>query len=279
MIQLHHTPYFDLKGKNALITGASSGLGLATALHLKKIGYSVFGTSRNPKKYTQSIPFELLPLEITETNSIKTCVAEVIKRKQRLDILINNAGVGITGPMEEINADAIASNFATNCFGPLQMAQAVIPKMRDQSSGTIINITSIASYMGLPFRGPYSASKSALSIMSESLRMEVKEFGIKVLTLAPGDYATDIASRRYHSPVINKSPYKKYKESLEEINKHVDKGNSPEEVAKAIAEILTKKNPRVHYQVGSFLQKLSKTLKNILPSRIFEKLIMNHYKL
>ena len=187
--------------------------------------------------------------------------------------------MGITGPMEEINADAIASNFATNCFGPLQMAQAVIPKMRDQSSGTIINITSIASYMGLPFRGPYSASKSALSIMSESLRMEVKEFGIKVLTLAPGDYATDIASRRYHSPVINKSPYKKYKESLEEINKHVDKGNSPEEVAKAIAEILTKKNPRVHYQVGSFLQKLSKTLKNILPSRIFEKLIMNHYKL
>ena len=92
----------------------------------KKIGYSVFGTSRNPKKYTQSIPFELLPLEITETNSIKACVAEVIKRKQRLDILINNAGVGITGPMEEINADAIASNFATNCFGPLQMAQAVI---------------------------------------------------------------------------------------------------------------------------------------------------------
>jgi short-subunit dehydrogenase len=152
--------------KVVLITGASSGLGLATALHLKKIGYSVFGTSRNPKKYTQSIPFELLPLEITETNSIKTCVAEVIKRKQRLDILINNAGVGITGPMEEINADAIASNFATNCFGPLQMAQAVIPKMRDQSSGTIINITSIASYMGLPFRGPYSASKSALSIMS-----------------------------------------------------------------------------------------------------------------
>lgn len=265
--------------KVVLITGASSGLGLATALHLKKIGYSVFGTSRNPKKYTQSIPFELIPLEITDTNSIKACVAEVIKRKQRLDILINNAGVGITGPMEEINADAIASNFATNCFGPLQMAQAVIPKMRDQSSGTIINITSIASYMGLPFRGPYSASKSALSIMSESLRMEVKEFGIKVLTLAPGDYATDIASRRYYSPILNKSPYKKYKESLEEINKHVDKGNPPEEIAKAIAEILTKKNPRVHYEFGSFLQKLSKTLKNILPSRIFEKLIMNHYKL
>jgi short-subunit dehydrogenase len=115
--------------------------------------------------------------------------------------------------------------------------------------------------------------------MSESLRMEVKEFGIKVLTLAPGDYATDIASRRYHSPIFKKSPYKKYMESIEEINKHVEKGNPPEEIAKAIAKILTQKNPRVHYQVGPFLQKLSKTLKKFLPSRIFEKLIMNHYKL
>ncbi len=265
--------------KVVLITGASSGLGLATALYLTKKGYSVFGTSRNPKKFNRSIPFELLPLEITNTNSIETCVAEVLNRKQRLDILINNAGVGITGPMEELEIDEIAFNFATNCFGPLQMIQTVLPKMREQSSGTIINITSIASYMGLPFRGPYSASKSALSIMTESLRMEVKEFGINVVNLAPGDYATDIASRRYNAPLLKKSPYHKYKESLETINNHVDQGNPPEEIAKTIAHILSQKNPRVHYQVGPFLQKLSKTLKKILPSRIFERIIMNHYKI
>lgn len=265
--------------KVVLITGASSGLGLATALHLTKKGFRVFGTSRNPQEYTKKIPFDLIPLEITNTNSIKDCISEVLKRTNRIDILINNAGVGITGPIEELDPDAIAFNFAVNCFGPLQMAQAVLPKMREQSSGTIINITSIASYMGLPYRGPYSASKSALSIITESLRMEVKEFGIKVLALAPGDYATDIASRRYHSPILKKSPYKKYQESLEAINNDVDKGNPPEEIAKAIAEILTNKNPRVHYQVGPFLQKLSKTLKKILPSRIFENLIMNYYKL
>ena len=134
--------------------------------------------------------------------------------------------------------------------------------------------------MGLPFRGVYSASKSALSIFTESLRMEVKSFGIDVCTVAPGDYATDIASRRYHAPVFLNSPYQKlYQESLDTIDTHVNKGNPPGEIALAIAEIIERKKPKVHYQVGPFMQKLSKTLKNILPSRIFEKIIMNHYKL
>ena len=265
--------------KVVLITGASSGLGLATALHLTQLGYTVFGTSRNPEKYTQSFPFDILPLEITDLVSIQACVAEVLKRAKRLDVLINNAGVGITGPVEELKLEAVTANFATNCFGPLQMVQAVLPQMRKQASGTIINITSIAGYMGLPFRGVYSASKSALSIMTESLRMEVKGFGIEVCALAPGDYATDIASRRYHAPVLKNSPYKKYQESLETMDTHVDQGNPPEEIAKTIAEILKQKNIKVHYQVGPIMQKLSKTLKKILPSRIFEKLIMNHYKL
>ena len=160
------------------------------------------------------------------------------------------------------------------------MAQAVLPQMRLQNAGLIINVTSIAGVMGLPFRGVYSASKSALSIMTESLRMEVKSFGIDVCTLAPGDYATDIALRRYHAPVVSNSPYQKiYQENLDTMDAHVDGGNSPQEIAVAIADIIEKGNSKVHYQVGPFMQKLSKTLKNILPSRIFEKLIMNHYKL
>jgi len=265
--------------KVVLITGASSGLGLATALHLSQMGYRVFGTSRNPKKFTQKVPFELLPLEITSADSVRDCVDAVIQKAKRIDVLVNNAGVGITGPMEELELEAIQKNFSVNCFGPLQMAQAVLPAMRKQGAGLIINITSIAGYMGLPFRGAYSASKSALSIMTESLRMEVKGFGIDVCTLAPGDYATAIASRRYHAPVIENSPYRKYEEGLETMNAHVDQGNPPEEIAKAIAALLQSNSLKVHYQVGPFMQKLSKTLKKILPSRIFEKLIMNHYKL
>ena len=266
--------------KVVLITGASSGLGLSTALHLNKIGYQVFGTSRNPEKNTITLPFSLIPLEITNSVSIDSCVALVLKKAGRLDVLINNAGVGITGPMEEIDLTAVSENFAINCFGPLQMAQAVLPKMREQSSGLIINITSIAGFMGLPFRGVYSSSKSAFSIMTESLRMEVKSFGIHVCSLAPGDYATDIASRRYHAPVIENSPYQRiYQENLDTMNKHVLDGNPPQEIAIAIAEIIKKGKPAVHYKVGPFMQKLSKILKGILPNRIFEKLIMNHYKL
>jgi NAD(P)-dependent dehydrogenase (short-subunit alcohol dehydrogenase family) len=266
--------------KVVLITGASSGLGLATALYLHEQGFHVFGTSRNPSQYSDPLPFPLLQLEITDSNSITNCVAEVLKETDRLDVLVNNAGVGITGPMEEISDDAVVANFATNCFGPLQMAQAVIPQMRLQKAGLILNVTSIAGIMGLPFRGVYSASKSALSIMTESLRMEVKSFGIEVCTLAPGDYATDIASRRYHAPVVENSPYQKiYQASLDTMDEHVEEGNPPEEIAIAIANIIEKGNPKVHYQVGPFMQKLSKTLKSILPSRIFEKLIMNHYKL
>jgi len=266
--------------KVVLITGASSGLGLATALHLHVKGHHVFGTSRNPEKYTDRVPFTMLPLEITDSNAITNCVVEILKKTNQLDVLINNAGVGITGPMEEIQAEAVVANFATNCFGPLQMAQAVLPQMRLQNAGLIINVTSIAGVMGLPFRGVYSASKSALSIMTESLRMEVKSFGIDVCTLAPGDYATDIALSRYHAPVVSNSPYQKiYQENLDTMDAHVDGGNSPQEIAVAIADIIEKGNSKVHYQVGPFMQKLSKTLKNILPSRIFEKLIMNHYKL
>jgi NAD(P)-dependent dehydrogenase (short-subunit alcohol dehydrogenase family) len=234
--------------KVVLITGASSGLGLATALHLSQMGYRVFGTSRNPKKFTQKVPFELLPLEITSADSVRDCVDAVIQKAKRIDVLVNNAGVGITGPMEELELEAIQKNFSVNCFGPLQMAQAVLPAMRKQGAGLIINITSIAGYMGLPFRGAYSASKSALSIMTESLRMEVKGFGIDVCTLAPGDYATAIASRRYHAPVIENSPYKKYEEGLETMNAHVDQGNPPEEIAKAIAALLQSNSLKTYYE-------------------------------
>lgn len=266
--------------KVVLITGASSGLGRATAQHLYALGYKVYGTSRDPKRYKESFDFPLLPLEITDQKSIQHCVNLILEKEKFIDVLINNAGVGITGPMEEIDLDEVRKNFSTNCFGPLLMAQAVLPQMRVQKRGLIINITSIAGAMGLPFRGVYSASKSALSIFSESLRMEVKSFGIEVCTLAPGDYATDIASRRYHAPIVENSPYKKaYQSSLASMNSHVDNGNSPLEIALEIEKIITNSKVNVHYFQGPIMQKLSVILKRILPANQFERLIMNHYKL
>jgi short-subunit dehydrogenase len=193
--------------------------------------------------------------------------------------LINNAGAGIIGPVEEIDTISLKSHFSTNLFGPLTLTQSVLPKMREQGSGLIINVTSIGGYMGLPFRGMYSASKGALGIATEALRMEVKRFGIDVVTLAPGDYATDIAARRIYSPLKKESPYHDlYKSTLDTIDQHVDQGGNPNDFARMVCKIIRLKKRRVHYKSGSFLQKFSLLLKRILPDYVFEKMIMNHYK-
>ena len=160
------------------------------------------------------------------------------------------------------------------------MIKAVLPKMRKQGGGLIINITSIAGYMGLPYRGFYSASKGALNVLTEALRMETKDFGVRIVNVAPGDFATNIAAGRYHAPVKEDSPYNlPYSKTLQSIDDHVDSGGDPMEVAKAVYKVLKSKNPKPHYPVGAFLQKFSLTLKKILPNKVYEKLLLNHYKL
>lgn len=266
--------------KIILITGASSGLGKATADYLARKNYKVFGTSRNPENYPKNDNFELLPFDLNQPKSSKLLVKKVMQKYKRIDVLINNAGVGITGAIEETDIAAMEYNFKTNFFGPLALIQEVLPIMRSQKSGLVINITSIGGYMGLPFRGIYSSAKGALGTVTEALRMEVKRFGIDVVTLAPGDYATDIASRRHYSPLRETSPYYDiYKFSLDTIDHHVDSGADPEDLAKIVFKIIKTKKRKVHYKSGSFLQKISIILKKILPDTIYEKLIMNHYKL
>ena len=160
------------------------------------------------------------------------------------------------------------------------MIKSVLPQMRKQKSGLIINITSIAAYMGLPYRGIYSATKAALEITAEAFRIEIKQFGIEMTNIAPGDFATKIADGRYHSPVISQSPYKKdYSNTLEIMNSHVSSGKDPKNLARVVYQIIKSKNLRVRYKEGSLLQKFSIVLKRILPSRWYEKMLMNHYEL
>lgn len=265
--------------KVVLITGASSGIGKAIGEFLHQKGFVVYGTSRNPEKVANAV-FPLIALEVRNQDSIQAAVAKVISISGRLDILINNAGVGITGPLEEIPLAEIKANFDTNFFGPIAVMQAVLPQMRAQQSGLIINISSIAGYMGLPYRSIYSASKGALSIVTEALRMEVKSFGIQITDVAPGDFATNIAAGRYHAPVVKDSAYEKpYGVTLKMMDEHVDSGSNPTEMAQAIYAIIQNSNPKVHYRVGLFLQKFSIVLKKILPDKVYEKMLMNHYKL
>lgn len=262
-----------------LITGASSGIGKAVAEYLATKDYKVYGTSRNPQQEIQN-GVHFLQLDVTNANSIETAVSQLLARENRLDFLINNAGKGISGPMEEIPESELKSVFDTNYFGPIAMIKAVLPVMRSQNSGMIINVTSIAGYMGLPFRGAYSATKGALGLTTEAMRMELKEFNIKMVNAAPGDFATNIAAGRFHAPLKDTSPYRKtYGLSLELMNEHVDEGENPMLMAQAIHAIMQEKNPKVHYKIGVFMQKISVFLKGILPDRVYERMLLNHYKL
>ncbi|QNK78002.1 SDR family oxidoreductase [Winogradskyella sp. PAMC22761] len=265
--------------KVVLITGGSSGIGKSVGEFLQEKGFKVYGTSRNPNNYPNS-KFPIVALDVTKFETISACVAEVLKVESKIDILINNAGAGITGPIEEIPDAEIKRNFETNLFGPINVTKAVLPSMRKQNSGLIINVTSIAGYMGLPYRGVYSASKGALELITEAFRMELKAFNINMANVAPGDFATNIAAGRYHAPALKDSPYKDtYGKTLSLMDEHVDSGGDPKEMAGAIYKIIEAKNPKIHYKVGAFLQKFSIVLKRILPDSVYEKMLMNHYKL
>ncbi|MEO1012874.1 MAG: SDR family oxidoreductase [Bacteroidota bacterium] len=269
-----------MEQKVVLITGGSSGIGKSIGTYLSTKGLKVYGTTRDLEKNQDFKAFALLELDVRSEASITNAITDLIQREGRLDVLINNAGVGITGPIEETPHEEILKAFDTNFNGPLNLIKAVLPQMRKQKSGFIINITSIAGYMGLPYRGIYSATKGALELVVEALRMETRASGIRITALAPGDFATNIASGRYHVPVRENSPYAAfYGAVLDQMNNDVDKGGDPELVAQKVWKILQKKNPKVHYKVGSPIQKFSVALKRILPDKVYEKLLRNHYKL
>lgn len=265
--------------KVVLITGASSGIGKAVANFLQQRGYAVYGTSRNTKG-KESFSFNLIALDVLKIETIKTAVDFIIEKEGRLDVLVNNAGMGITGSVEDTPTEEMRNVFNTNFFGAIEVMKAVLPQMRKQKSGIIINVTSIAGYMGLPFRGLYSATKGALELITEATSIEVKSFGIHVVNVAPGDFATNIAAGRYHTPVFENSAYKEtYQANLVAMDSHVTGGMNPVAMAKAIHKIIHTKNPKIHYKVGGFMEKFSIVLKRILPDRMYEKLLMNHYKM
>ena len=265
--------------KVVLITGASSGIGKAIGEYLQQHNFIVYGTSRNPDKYKNST-FTLLKLDVNDVKSIQETVKIITEKENKIDVLINNAGKGITGPLEDTPINEMKKTFDTNFFGVMQVCNAVLPEMRKQKNGLIINITSIAGDMGLPYRGIYSASKAALIIYTETLRLETKQFGIDVIDVAPGDFATNIAAGRYHTPLLENSAYKKdYSKVLEQINDEVDGGLQPIEMAKAILKIINNNARKPKYRIGNFLQRIAYKIKYLLPDKIFEKIMIKQYDL
>ncbi|QNS40544.1 SDR family oxidoreductase [Chryseobacterium manosquense] len=258
-----------------IITGTSTGIGFALAEYFGKKGHQVYGLSR---KNTESEFFKTIPTDITDHSQIENAIYEILKAEKRIDLLINNAGMGMVGAVEDSTQEEILKLFNLNLVGAVQMMTGVLPKMREQKSGKIINISSIGSEMGLPFRGFYSASKSALDKVTEAIRYEVSPWKIEVCTLHLGDIKTKIAENRVKTEVSE--PYKKTFEKVYALmNSHVDDGSEPVEVAEYIEKLLGKKTWKAHYYFGKFGQKIGVPLKWILPQNFYENLMKKYNKM
>lgn len=269
-----HSP----SSKVVLVTGGSSGLGLAICRFLHQKGCTVYGTSRNPDKVDEE--FHALRMDVTDEGSIRQGVEKVLEAEGRIDVLVNNAGLGFNGAVEDASTQEIKKVFDTNIHGLLSVTRAVLPSMRERKDGLIINISSIAGAFGLPFRGVYSASKHAVEAFSESLSMEVKPFGVNVVIVQPGDFKTSINENRAVAQSSPNSPYKKWFEPInDQIIEEVAHAGDPVEIGKAVWKIIQSRNPRLRYPVAKPLQKLSVKLHNLLPGRMFERILGNHYGL
>jgi NAD(P)-dependent dehydrogenase (short-subunit alcohol dehydrogenase family) len=262
-----------------LITGASSGIGLSIGQHLSSLQYQVVGTSRNPDKYPNH-PFPLIAMDVLDNTAIKDGIAAVIAAYARIDVLINNAGMGMAGPLEEMDLKAVDSLMNTNLNGPIRVMQHALAIMHKQQSGTIINVASLAGDNGLPFRSIYAASKAALMRVSESLRLELRHTPIQCTVLSPGSIKTAIAENRYYAPLAENSIYyKQYKASLADMNTHINKGLPPICVAKKVEKLINNKKLKPHYSVGPFLEVFSPIIKFLLPQRAYENLKASFYNL
>lgn len=261
--------------KVVLITGTSSGIGRSTAEYLSGLGHRVFGASRTRPREAN---FEWVKMDVTNQESVREAVGQVLERVGRIDVLINNAGLGIVGPLEETTDELICQVFNTNVMGFLRVSRAVIPIFRKQKQGKIITISSIAGEMGLPFRGVYSATKASIEALTESLSMELMEFNIQVCSLLPGDIATSINQNRL---VVELKPDSVYASSFakihRQINEEVSNADKPIVIARAIAHIIEAPRARLHYTVGPFLQKAAIWMRILLPQRFFERLLMRFY--
>ncbi len=276
--------------KIAIITGASSGFGLLTTLELAKKDYFVIATMRNLEKQIDLISqatkldlqqnIKVQQLDVTDQGSIHNFQL-FLNEINRIDLLINNAGYANGGFIEEIPVEDYRKQFETNLFGAISITQLVLPYMRKQKSGKIINISSISGKVGFPGLSPYVSSKYALEGWSESLRLEVKPFGIDVALLEPGSYNTNIwevGKQLAENQSDTTSPYKEY---MDKIQKHINNGNdtlgNPMDVANKIVEIAEARRTTLRYPIGKGV-KFMIFAKKVLPWRLWEFLVLRSFK-
>jgi NAD(P)-dependent dehydrogenase (short-subunit alcohol dehydrogenase family) len=266
--------------KVVLITGISSGFGKQTAELLAADGHIVYGTVRRDVEINPAI--NGLKLDLTNIDSLRQAVQTILQKEGRIDVLINNAGMHTGGPIETSPLENIKLQMDTNFLGLVNLTREVLPVMRKQGGGTIINFSSIMGLMGLPFQAFYSAGKFAVEGFSEALRMEVKPFNIKIVLINPGDFHTSNSANRrnFLAPSDKNDPYhEQFLKTLAIVEKEEANGWEPQILAKKLVRIVNLKNPRQRYIIASFEQKLAVVLKYVLPGKIFRMILEDHYKI
>jgi short-subunit dehydrogenase len=256
----------------ALVTGAATGIGRAVALGLVDAGYEVVGTSRHTSAVTPYKGVTFIDLDVASDESVTRAVEQVIGRFERIDVLVNNAGVGSTGAAEESTVGQDQRVFDINVFGLIRMTKAVLPHMRAQGSGRIINISSVVGFMPMPYMAIYAASKHAVEGYSESLDHEVRQYGVRVLLVEPPWVKTglDVNSVKPDSPLRVYAEQRQIAEKV--IAKAVAEGADPAIVAKATVAAATDKKPKLRYTAGSRAGLIS-TMRRLVPAGAFDKQI------
>lgn len=268
-----------MNSKVALVTGASSGIGEATALKLKALGYTVYAAARRVERMhpLAQAGLHVLSLDVTDDASMQACVQDILARSGRIDVLVNNAGYGSYGAVEDVPSDEARAQFEVNVFGAVRLIQLVLPQMRAQRSGTIINITSMGGKMHTPLGAWYHGTKFALEAISDCLRLEVQPFGIDVVVIEPGGIKTewaDIAAQK----VVETSGHGPYAPQAQAMARSMVGQTSrkyqspPQVIADTIARAVSARRPKTRYAVG-FGAKPLIFLRRLLSDRAFDALM------
>jgi short-subunit dehydrogenase len=268
--------------KTVLVTGASAGIGRATAIYLAKNGYNVYGAARRTEKMQELKNYGIKPiaLDVTKEESVKACVEQIFKEAGSIDVLVNNAGFGLEGAIEDVSMQEARYQLEVNVFGAMRLAQLVLPKMRQNTYGKIVNISSVGGKIALPLGGWYHASKFAIEGLSDSLRMEVKQFGIDVIVIEPGGIKSEWGDIALES-LARVSGSTAYKEMVKGADKGfkqtVDKNSEPTVIAILIKKAIEANKPKTRY-AGGYMAKPLLFLRNILSDKMLERIIMSKTK-
>lgn len=261
-----------------LVTGASSGIGRCCAAELASRGHRVYGASRTAVSATGVLP---LRMDVSEDGSVSAGVAELLDREGRLDAVVNNAGIGIAGAMEDTSIEEARHLFEVNLWGALRVIRAALPAMRKARSGLIVNVSSIAGLVAIPYQGAYTASKFALEGLTEALRLEVRQFGIRVVLVEPGDCRTEFTQRRRStSASIENATYRgPLERSVARMACDEQTGASPGAVARVIARLIDSPDPRLRYTTGPAAQCAAVWVKRLAPYALLERILRRYYEI